>query len=290
MGKYAKPSTALVLELINAANIVEQTALLGPLQQSDIVYGVPQPTPQGVKNTQLVVSAAYTSAYEGAVVVTYNRLDITTFFKNIAVNLDVQGATTTSDLLPKLNQLYGLGLVSDEVIESPVSPLTSTTPSVTHSIQFRPESLVYTGVLSVTVGPDSAVGQVLASVVQTTLLGGLYYPSNNTALGQAYLYSYRLDFTADASTLAGLTQGTPSELQTIARLINNRVPLTDTWIYYGAARDWNLYRSTISYNGPTADPAVQNAANPAYSHVVVVTLNATYCSNFEGELWLHYNQ
>ena len=287
MGKFNKPANILVLDLINAVNVEPGTSQPLALLPGEVVFGKPAVvTGEVERNTQLLCTAANNSKYVGSVTLLYNRLDIAILFKNIKVNLDVQGATTTTDLLDRFNTRYGLSVADTDIVPSPVSPLTPEQPSVSATITFADSSLVYFGSLVLTVGPDSEVGERLSTVVTQTLLDGLHYPDPDTGKGQAYIYSYGVDFTSIKSYLETITTGSPIVLEDLQREINKVVE--DLWVVDTNPADYNLQGVVVKYAGVTTDPAAVDV-DDSYSNVVILTLDDTLCSNFAGDLYLHFN-
>lgn len=287
MGKFNKPANVLVLDLINAVNVDPVTQQPLALAPGEVVFGTPAVVANEPEwNTQVLCTAANDSKYVGSVTLLYDRLDISVLFRNIKVNLDVQGATTTTDLLNRFNARYGLGVQPADIVPSAVPPLTAENPSVNATITFADSCLVYFGSLVLTVGPDAAVGERLNTVVTQTLLDGLHYPDPDTGKGQAYIYSYGVDFTYIKSYLETVTTGSAIVLADLQREINK--VLEELWVVDAEAADYNLQGVVVKYAGVTTDPAAVDA-DDAYSNVVILTLDDTLCANFAGDLYLHFN-
>ena len=149
MSYLNKPSDTLMLDLINntPGNI--------PVRRDQITFGKPiaKISSDPNVNTGLRVSAVVGKGYTGYVDVEYFRLDIASLFEDIDVILDVPSAVTSSDLLERLNTKYDLGIVSTEVVESPVSHVTTDANGAKHTLVMK-DSLVYFGSLVLWVGPE----------------------------------------------------------------------------------------------------------------------------------------
>jgi len=309
MGKYNKASNLLVLDLVNETNTDAQTQVSININTSQVVFGKPvvveptvgEPAEGEVKkdwNTELLCTATRSSPYVGSVTLEYDRLDIGKLFKNIAVNLDVKGAKTTLDLVDRLNARYGLGIDKKEVVSAPVAELTTAAPVAHATIEIDATSLAYFGKLDVTVGEDADVGERLNLVVTKTRLDGLHYPVDDTMKGQAYIYSYGVDCNSIRTFLATLATGGVIDDTALAKELNKVVP--ELWHAGNDAADYNVRGATIKYAGATRDdpsnPSTDKTAlevfenaNTNFNTVVVFTLDDTKCTNFAGDLYLHYN-
>lgn len=314
MAKYNKASDLLVLDLINDTNVDDDTQLSIDLKVGEVVFGKPtaiapgtpidgEPVEEGetdlgkllkaskvdnVKdwNTELLVTATRSSPYVGSVTVEYDRLDLERLFRNIAVNLDVKGAKTTSDLLPRLNARYGLAIAKEEVVEEPVPERNDENPVVHFTIKIKDTSLVYIGELPVTIGEDADVGERLNLVITKTRLDGMHYPVDDTEKGQAYIYTYGVDCNAIRTFLSTLATGGDIVDTALAKELNKVVP--EIWVADDNLMDYNVRGSKIVFAGSTsAEEAVDS--NTSFNSVVIISLDDTKCSNFAGDLYLHYN-
>lgn len=155
MSYLNKPSDTLMLNLINGTpgNI--------PVRRDQITFGVPatKVTADPNVNTGLRVSAVVGNGYTGFVDVEYIRLPIADLFSGIDVILDVPSAATSSDLLARLNAKYDLAIGSAEVVESPVSHTPTDGNGAKHTLVMK-NSLVYTGTLTLWVGPEDGANSL----------------------------------------------------------------------------------------------------------------------------------
>ena len=297
MGKYNKPSDVLVLDLINETNTDADTGVSIGITSGQVVFGKPTVVApaEGIDwNTLMRVTATRSSPYVGSVDLLYDRLDIGKLFKNIAVNLDVKGATKTSDLLARLNTRYGLSIDAKEVVENTVATRDDDHPVVTHTIVIADTSMTYIGELAVTIGEDADVGERLNLVITKPRLDGLHYPVDDTEKGQAYIYSYGVDCNAIRTFLQTLAAGVDVDDSALAKELNKVVP--ELWVADDTQSvDYNVNGAKVIYAGATRPQGVDPDKNPAkdantsYSQVVIVQLDDTKCANFAGELYLHFN-
>lgn len=296
-----KTSDLLVLDWINAKNVDAD------LELTKIAFQDPVATPEGTKNTELLIKARKNSGYVGEQTVDYNRLEGVPLFRNVTAYLDVHTPATSADLLDTLNKQYGLKLTADDIVPADIPA--DTNPIVTdpdapdpvpvdHTITFDPKCLAYTGTIPVKIGPRPQVGERLSLVITQTELDGLVYPDGtSTTKGQAYIYSYGVDCTAIADFLKIKAVGIVADDGAFATELNKVVP--ELWVADEDAADYNLKGSSVVYVGPTVnkvddgtgtmvDTPVEGA-NTEYNNVLTLKLDESLCSNFTGTLFLHYN-
>lgn len=159
MPLYSKPSKDLVYDLINEAN----PDLDIPITPTNAVVGLPTALPSTIpwpqSNTTIVVSAAPgNNDYVGKQTLNYRRLDLDALFRSMVVTIrkyrDVSGLSSGStvytayQLLPAINELYGLNLTEDDVSNIGISRGTAlengyNTNTVT--VQVKATSLGYVG-------------------------------------------------------------------------------------------------------------------------------------------------
>ncbi|QOC54603.1 putative virion structural protein [Salmonella phage pSal-SNUABM-04] len=298
-----KTSDLLVLDLINEKN---QQANL-PL--SKIILNTPvvnDGDDKADRNTRMTVKARKNSGYIGTQDVTYDRLDGEKLFLNVTAYLDVKEPKTTTDLLAKLNEQYGLKITEDDIIAATIPdgtnpPLTNPDDPdpipVDHLVQFKDECYAYLGNIPVKIGAKPQVGERLSLVITQTQLDGLKYPDlPQDGKGQAYIYSYGVDCSPISKFLNAQAPGVLANDTAFAVELNKVVP--ELWISEDALKDYNLKGSDVKYVGPTdddgtatgTDPKVPVAgANQNYSHVMLLELDDTKCSNFTGTMFLHFN-
>lgn len=104
-------SQELVLAMVNAANSLR-------LDLNRVEFVDPVPT-TGSHNTQATMRAKAGGGFEGSFPIKYNRLDFNVLFSAYPVILDPDNYDTSDQLLPIINEGYGLKLeASDIVVES----------------------------------------------------------------------------------------------------------------------------------------------------------------------------
>lgn len=111
----------------------------------------------GTYNTEITVVPVKNLGYVNKQTFQYNRIDAGLYFLNVLPKLLVETATTTADLLPVINEQYGLTLTEDDVWVEQVGALPLDGSAIEHGIFFRPECLTWVGGFAVRVARKPAV-------------------------------------------------------------------------------------------------------------------------------------
>lgn len=297
-----KTSDLLVLDFINEKNPDAE------LELSKVTLGTPTPiTTEGAdRNTGMTLTAKKNSGYIGTQDITYDRLEGTALFRNVTAYLDVKSPKTTTDLLGTLNTQYGLKITEDDIV--PASIPDGTNPPLTdpddpdpapvdHVITFKEDCYAYLGTIPVKIGAKPQVGERLSRVVTETKLDGLVYPDGSSdAKGQGYIYSYGVDCTPIANFLKIQADGIIAADSAFPVELNKVVP--ELWVASDEPADYNLKGANVLYVGSTTDDGTATGdepkkpvegANTAYNQVLLLELDATLCTNFQGVMYLHFN-
>lgn len=110
----------------------------------------------GTYNTEITVVPVKNLGYVNKQTFQYNRIDAGLYFLNVLPKLLVETATTTADLLPVINEQYGLTLTEDDVWVEQVGGLPLDGSAIEHGIFFRPECLTWVGGFTVRVARKPA--------------------------------------------------------------------------------------------------------------------------------------
>lgn len=288
MSRFQYPSLTDLVMAINAAN--GTSFLLTDLSFSNpkVVSG----TWQGIssdRNSAIRATAA-APAYQGNVVVLYNRLDLSQLANMPSIKLAAYQPAQTWDLLPAIAYFMGIKFVQGDLLNQAIT--LNGDGSGTAVLTADPNSIGWTGTVSI---PFIAGGQGIDQAIATATLGGLNYPvadataSPSTAIyGPAYMYPY--DFTAYTSTFLTYSSGTPTQTQ--LDYILAAIKALDigagaaAWVDTGANTSYNLAGATIGYNG--LNNANTMPTNPNYKYVMRIDLAAGVTVP-AGSLYLHYN-
>jgi hypothetical protein len=98
-----------LFSLINSVN----PTLPEPLTEESLYFGKPKLDLSG--KTLLPCVAVLGSGYEGYVTFDYQRINLSTAYGDIVPEVAMVGATTLHDMLPLVNQIFGLDLTKEDV-------------------------------------------------------------------------------------------------------------------------------------------------------------------------------
>lgn len=276
---FAKAEVA-ILASINAKNnqfFKLDDLLFGPGQSvSDIT-----PKPNTVKNSTTLLRVNTGKPYTGQTRVFYDRLDFAKVFAHAPLNtyakLRVFRPSTIHDLVPALNDYYGLNITTVDIVDGPLTLTNGTGQAV---IKATPSSLGWMGEFTVTIAPGDAK---LDKWLTDTDLAGVAYPSGQSIKGQAEVYSYRYDASKHWQELRAIVVPDGGLLvpQAVADML---VELTgDAWGF--VAGEYSLVGALIKYNGPNGP---DKKTNQNYTSVLEIVLGDA-CTNFAGTFNLNYN-
>lgn len=130
-----QPSDVAILSLINRDNPPPPGRLkltLDNVSFSDLRAGE-----HPARNTSLTVIAKPGFDHVNQQVIHYNRLDISRFAINGTRQMDGY-YFTTDQLLPELNENFGLGLISDEVVDAEVLDNDTIVLKISNSYVYQP--------------------------------------------------------------------------------------------------------------------------------------------------------
>lgn len=298
-----KPSEELVIDLINRDNPDAHLKATKVLLQDPVVNEGEGET----LNTRVVVKARKNSGYRDSQEVKFDRLNLADLLRNVNVFVNVHNPKNTAELLVELNKQIGTKLAASDLVIHDIAagvnpplanPEDPDPEPVAHKLTAISTCRAYIGEATIFIGPRPQVGERLELVILKRDLDGLAYPDGySETKGQAYIYSYGSDCTPINIYLATLT--TNGSLDTAKLAIELNKVFADEWRSGIEAADYNVSGATITYAGPTVTQESDGSggtidkpvpgANTDYGYVVKIRLGAL-CSNFQGDLHLHYNK
>lgn len=320
MQLYPKTSPELVLDLIAISN----PGLPFPLTVDTVYVGPPTAiavVPPAIANTTARISSKPSSKYTGSKVVNYQRINLANLFFNVTPNIRKYSANgeagsnpfTVYQLLPFLNELYGIKLTQDDVVDGYFPPYSTITEGgvskkvSSFTMVAKPTSQAFIGSVSIR---TQAGQRDLASIILKSEIPGRLYPGGNDFVtntkDRVDCISYGIDFSElmngvsagqtnprsyffNGVTIGGNNAYVSSQqevfdaIKTVVGipLVNGLLPPVP------AATRWSLLGAT------TTVVILPNAAYPDanskdFNRVAVIT-PVTANSWAAGRLYLHYN-
>lgn len=269
----------LIVDRINLENKADLTL-------ADVTLFTPKvPTTQDEidlaagRNTVVRVAATPIANATGATFVYYNRLDFTAMFTGpdgiqplrVPVNFDT--VFTAWDVVPFINQYYGLMLQTSDILDNTIDR-----NGWTFTLEAGVNSLGWIGSVPVQLVRGDAL---LAPNFTEVTVAPYAYPYFNTKVGQGAIYSYPWRFDDYAAELKAM--GLTADNARLAQIL--KTVTGDSWLVYRSPVDFNLKEATVTYNGKNSRDL---PTNPSVDNVMVIELSL-YCNNFGGRLYLHYN-
>lgn len=162
---FKKLPKQIIVDLINYDNDTS-------LEVELLTFGKPVVT-NSKFNTSLVVTSVPDSHYVGSVTLKYDRIDIGSIIGNNSINIPIGSATRVSDLIPKINNHFGINLTPDDYIDSALPTLANSLDEIkSFNISMHPESLIYLKELNLYAVRSELL---LSSVVTRRILNGFSY-------------------------------------------------------------------------------------------------------------------
>lgn len=268
--------------IVDRINLENKTAL----KLTDVTLFIPrEPTTaeeitlaQG-RNSVVRVAATPLANATGATFVYYNRLNFTEMFTGadgiqpLVVPVTYETVATAWDIIPYINQYYGLMLEPADVLEEYIDRANWTV-----MLKANPNSLGWIGEVPVTLVRGDALVKPNFTEVS---IAPYSYPYFNTKVGQGAIYSYPWRFDDYAVELKAM--GVTTDEVRLAQILKKVT--ADAWSVYRSPIDFNLKESVVVYNGRNSRDL---PTNPSVDNVMIIELSL-YCINFGGRLYLHYN-
>ena len=254
-----------LLDLVNRDN----PDLPYPLTTSNVFLLTPPTTSlANGRNSVVKFNGIAGKGYSGKVTLYFDRLNIATLFPNGTITaVGPYGATQLSDILPKLNEKYGLALTVDDV-QNPTYGLANIQSTTFYLSLNSAKSLCFTGSTLITWqrGPKTLPFVYPNASADTYDSMDVYGPLA------------RYDFSASESTLSGVTQDTPMTSATTgaAALRNLLSNITGKTFFLASSLTQTAAQASASYNltGFTVHKytaAQSPAINPDYQYAYILT-------------------
>lgn len=274
------PSSVLVYGLINHDN---DTLWDG----STLRLSTPIINPNADKNrnTRVFAVALPGAVEQGSTYFWYDRISLSYYLSNFPT-IDIQmdeSWTTTHDLIPWFNSKFGLGLEKTDVR----SEFLDTTPNAENWFNISGTSLAWMDGVLINLLTDKVD---ISTLEGTPVLDGVYTTTQASTI-YGPLYGFALDTTAPVVRnqlfLMNQTKVSNGELATLLTTLDQKEG--NNWVHVNSPDVCNTFEAVMVYNG-TINGQTTHPARTGYTHVLVVDMSGTYCTNFHNSLVIYYNQ
>lgn len=254
------------------------------LTSDDVTFGLPvalaETTAEG-SNTQVRITLTQQAPARGAMNLQYHRIPFTSVFTDAdginPMRFPIGSTANTSlDIVGQIKRFCGVDIVASDLVQTDIDWVNSRV-----LIKASPESLGWLGEITAVITPgDVVIGDAFTV---TSLTNSFLYPYANTKLGQAEIYSYRLDFSESGNYLKTITAAN-LDLSQIATLL--KTITGDDWVVGRNPSNYNLREAAFMYNGLNTNSLYPGNRN--YSRILVLNMSL-YSLKLGGYLYLHYN-
>lgn len=278
MSTIAKASQQLLLDEINRSNNLEAN----PLTLNEMAMGFPVGAMNNnvFYNTTVILYGIPQGGYHGKVSIRYQRYNLLLLFRYITpVLIADPSPTKISDLLPLLNDQFGLALAESDIEDAPI-------PAGTE------DGLV---MIKATANNWAWLGQIqvrflktlpyLADVVTTLDLGELGTVVPFTTKPRAEYLTYGYDWGDLSTFLNGIGIGTvitPDTVVAINNFVNIKLVIKEPADVL--PDEVNVKNCTWTFRGSTLTDQKYNSEDFNY----VLVLNMSVDSNYEGQMFFHF--
>jgi hypothetical protein len=271
----------MLLDAINRDNGLTAN----PLTLNEIGMGLPTSTglDTAFYNTYLILYGLYGKGYFGSVQISYQRYLLSRMFRGLTPLVIANPSPTKhSDLLPLLNDLYGLGWEASDIVDQAIP---AGTESAIVTITMKPTNWAWIGSLTVRFAKTLPyISDELTNSEIDAINPGMSYQTKPLADYLAYGY----DWTGIAATLtdagAGATKPlTQAQFDQITTVTTTR---------YTMASAGSTAIDQVSLANAVWGGVVRADSDPAFNstdYTYVNTLILDAASNYAGRLIFHFN-
>lgn len=270
MALYKNSVKQTLLNLIKAENPKFAVATL-----DNVSFGAPV----GSAATTVKVRGIPHKGFTGVATVQYQRIHISTLFNGTTgIRVQQYNATRLSDLLPRINLLYGLNLTTEDLSTDPL--LSGTSASVALNV-----ALSYQYYSSITVTWTKGSAPQLWEIYPNTTLTSLTVPD-------LMLKAFQVDYSASKSVIEAVATGTPltTSVTGAQALINLIATSTGKAVTLGSTAtpgtgDYDLSGFTVT----RVTQSQLSDSNPSYRQIAVLTPPSVYGKQYS-TIYLHYDK
>jgi len=282
MATIARKSQQMLLDAINRDNGLTAN----PLTLDQIGMGLPIPTGADTAfyNTYSTVYGLYGKGYHGSVQLSYQRYRLDYMFRGLTPLVIANPSPTKhSDLLPLLNDLYGLAWEVGDIVDQPIAPGTE---SAIVTIEMKSTNWAWLGSLPVRFAKTLPY---ISDLVTNSTIDAINPDMTYTTKPRAEYLAYGYDWTAIYATLtnaaanAGKTL-TQDQFDQITTVTTTRYTLATG----DAVGDGEVSLANAVWGGVVRAESSDEYDSENFEFVNTLVLDAA--SNYTGKLIFHFNQ
>lgn len=276
MSIYDKPSRDMLLDAINRQNGLTAN----PLTWQQIAAGFPEAvqTPGATRDTRVLLYGLNGQGYKGTVTITYDRISMPVLFRNLVPVVITNPVNKVSELLPFLNERYGLSLEPDDIEDFSVSDLGENWIA---DVKIKEGCLAWQGTFPLRYAKFMPN---LNDVVTTVDLDAIVAPLTVAAKPHAEYVAYGYDWTELETAFT--TGWAFNRVLTAADVdaLNEVVPLKFTYAASPQQDEISLFGAVFK---GTEAVTPQSLYRQEFRRVAKIQLATG--SNYTGTLYLHYS-
>lgn len=278
MSIYDKPSREMLLEAINRDNNLTGSKAL---TWNQIASGFPEviQSEGAQRNTRVLLYGLNGQGYKGNVTIEYDRIDMPTLFRGVVPVVITDPVGKLSELLPFLNEKYGLSLIPDDIVDQSVKDLGE---SWVLDVEVKNGCLAWQGGFTLRFAkfvPN------LKDVVTDVDLSVIIAPFTLGPKPQAEYVAYGYDWTEIKTTLTTDWIYNRTLTASDADLLNEVVPLNFVNVPPANVKPGQINLNGALYKGVVA-VVPKGKYDESYSRAAIITLANT--SNYTGDIILHF--
>lgn len=282
MATIARKSQQMLLDAINRDNGLTAN----PLTLDQIGMGLPISTGADTAfyNTYSTVYGLYGKGYHGSVQLSYQRYRLDYMFRGLTPLVIANPSPTKhSDLLPLLNDLYGLAWEAGDIVDQPIAPGTE---SAIVTIEMKSTNWAWLGSLPVRFAKTLPY---ISDLVTNNSIDAINPDMTYTTKPRAEYLAYGYDWTAIYATLtnaaanAGKTL-TQDQFDQITTVTTTRYTLATG----DAVGDGEVSLANAVWGGVVRAESIDEYDSENFEFVNTLVLDVA--SNYTGKLIFHFNQ
>lgn len=272
MVDYNKSSVQIALDMINKR-------LNSAFRTKDVTFENVRYLEEGYYNTEATITPVEGSGYQDAATIQYDRVNMASLFRGIAVTVTPAYQYRLSDYLVTVNDRYGLQLTEDDIVDGIIPKME---PPFRVTIKIKESNPAFYGQFDIIVSDNL---KSIRKMVDQITFTGIEYPTVDPNKIQGPLYFYGSDWSSLKRYFNMYNAGEKLDKYLLEQLNYYDI---NVWVDQKVSAEFNLHDATVLYNGPV-DNARDYTQRTDYTNAFVFEVDETYCNNIKGYCVMHYN-